>query len=51
MEHYLKSNYCFLFVPDQTPDTTPFLVRLDYERTVRIGNDTVVDVKLVKRLY
>ena len=38
MEHYLKSNCCFLFIPDQTPDTTPFFVRL----TVRIGNDTVV---------
>ena len=42
MEHYLKSNSSFLFIPDQTPDTTTFLVRLDYERTVRIGDDTVM---------
>ena len=42
MEDYLKSNCCFLFIPDQAPDTTPFLVRLDYERTIRFGNDTVM---------
>lgn len=41
MEDYLKSYCSFLFIPNQTSNRTTFLIGLDDEGPIRIGNDTV----------